>query len=81
MANEVPIVAFASSAVPGTLGDAGVLLACKRPATVAAAVHRVLSDDGVRSALLAAGTARLDTFTLPRTRARWLEVLRGLDGA
>ncbi|MGI8683738.1 MAG: glycosyltransferase family 4 protein [Acidimicrobiales bacterium] len=81
MNNRVPIVAFASSAVPGTLGDAGVLLASKRPATVAAAVHRVLSDDGLRTALVAAGTARLETFTLPRTRARWLEVLRGLECA
>ena len=81
MAHRVPIVAFASSAVPGTLGDAGVLLASKRPATVAAAVHRVLSDGPLRNALVAAGTARLETFTLARTRARWLEVLRGLDGA
>ncbi|HEX2699883.1 MAG TPA: glycosyltransferase family 4 protein [Acidimicrobiales bacterium] len=79
MANRVPIVAFASSAVPGTLGDAGVLLASKRPGTVAAAVHRVLSDAPLRAALVAAGTARLDVFSLPRTRARWLEVLRGLE--
>lgn len=81
MANGLPIVAFASSAVPGTLGDAGVLVASKRPATVAAAVHRVLSDEPLRAALVAAGTARLDAFTLPRTRDRWLEVLRGLEAA
>jgi L-malate glycosyltransferase len=79
MAGRVPIVAFASSAVPGTLGDAGVLLASKRPATVAAAVSRVLSDEGLRTAMVAAGAARLDAFSLPRTRDRWLEVLRGLD--
>ena len=79
MANRVPIVAFASSAVPGTLGDAGILLASKRPATVAAAVHRVLDDQALRDALVAAGTERLATFSLERTRARWLEVLRGLD--
>ena len=78
MAHQVPVVAFASSAVPGTLGDAGVLLPSKRPATVAAAVHRVLHDDRLRAALLKAGTARLDEFSLPRTRERWVEVLRGL---
>lgn len=81
MGSRVPVVAFASSAVPGTLGDAGVLLTSKRPATVAAAVHRVLSDDGVRAALVAAGRARLDVFSPERTRARWVEVLRGLEAA
>lgn len=79
MSARVPVVAFASSAVPGTLGDAGVLLASKRPVTVAAAVHRVLSDDAVRTALVAAGQGRLDAFSPERTRTRWVEVLRGLD--
>lgn len=79
MAHRVPIVAFASSAVPGTLGDAGVLLPSKQPSTVAAAVHRVLSDPSLRDALVAAGTARLEQFTLARTRDRWAEVLRAID--
>ena len=80
MAHSLPIVAFASSAVPGTLGDAGVLLASKRPATVAAAVHRVVSDDGLRGRLVAAGTARLAEFAPDRTRARWREVLATVQG-
>lgn len=81
MASKVPVVAFASSAVPGTLGDAGVLLGSKRPATVAAAVQRVVTDRAVRGALVAAGAARLHHFSLERTRARWVEVLEGLDAA
>ena len=81
MGCDVPVVAYASSAVPGTLGDAGVLLASKRPATVAAAAHRVLSDGALRQALVAAGRARLEVFSLARTRQRWVEVLRGLDAA
>ena len=79
MAHRVPIVAFASSAVPGTLGDAGVLLPSKQPATVAAAVQRVLTDQALRDTLVAAGTARLEQFTLARTRDRWVEVLRTID--
>lgn len=78
MAHKVPIVAFASSAVPGTLGDAGVLLRSKAPATVAAAVHRVLSDPVLAESFVAAGAGRLDAFSLPRSRDRWVEVLRGL---
>lgn len=75
MAHEVPVVAFASTAVPGTVGGAGIVLASKAPATVAAAVHRVVTDADLRSALVAAGTSRLQEFSLERTRARWVEVL------
>ena len=80
MAHRVPIVAFASSAVPGTLGDGGVLLESKAAATVAAAVHRVLTDPALRDRLVAAGTARLAAFSPERTRARWTEVLEGVGG-
>jgi len=75
MSNRVPVVAFAAAAVPETLGDGGVLLRTKQPAVVAAAVHRVVTDQAVRGQLTAAGERRLQRFTLARTRARWLDVL------
>ena len=40
---RVPIVAYAATAVPETLGDAGLLLDVKDPCTVAAAVDRVVA--------------------------------------
>lgn len=75
MAHGVPVVAYASTAVPGTVGGAGLVLASKAPATVAAAVHRVVSDPALSRFLVAAGLARLQEFSLERTRARWVEVL------
>ena len=69
MYNEVPIVAFASTAVPETVGDAAVLLEEKDPVTVAAAVHRVVTDDALRAELVAAGKRRLAELDLSRTRA------------
>jgi glycosyltransferase involved in cell wall biosynthesis len=78
MHHDVPIVAFAAGAVSDTLGDAGVLLPAKRPATVAAAVHRVVDDGGVRDALVAAGRRRLDVFDLERSRASFRRVLSDL---
>ncbi len=75
MAHRVPVVAFSSTAVPGTVGGAGIVLNTKAPATVAAAVHRVVTDRALGQALVAAGTARLEEFSLERTRARWVEVL------
>lgn len=71
----VPIVAFASSAVPETLGDAGLLLPSKEPTLVAAAVHRVLTDADLRSRLVTAGRVRVKEFDLARTRVRFAEAI------
>ena len=75
MLAEVPIVAFAAAAVPETLGDAGLLLSEKSPATVAAAVHRVLTDSALRNRLVAAGSARVRDFALDRTREQFMAAL------
>ncbi|MEN3271649.1 MAG: hypothetical protein V7636_410, partial [Actinomycetota bacterium] len=44
MHHGLPVVAYGSSAVPETMGDGGLVLPTKLPGTVAAAVHRVLTD-------------------------------------
>jgi glycosyltransferase involved in cell wall biosynthesis len=67
MFHRVPIVAFAAAAVPETLGDAGLLLETKDPCTVAAAVHRMLTDDAVRSHVVAAGATRAPFFDVRHT--------------
>ncbi len=69
MHHGVPIVAFASSAVPETLGGGGLVLPEKSPALIAAAVARVVSDASVRESLVAAGRRRLEDFDIDRTRA------------
>lgn len=67
MRHRLPIVAYASSAVPETLGQAGLALETKDPMTVAAAVARVLGDGELRRCLDRAAAARLDDFALART--------------
>ena len=47
MRADTPIVALDAGAVGETLADAGLLLEEARPATVAAAVHRIRQDDGL----------------------------------
>jgi glycosyltransferase involved in cell wall biosynthesis len=71
----VPTVAFASTAVPETVGDATVLLPDKDPLTVAVAVQRVLSDDVLRKALIEAGHRRVEHFSLVNNQRRLLEAL------
>jgi glycosyltransferase involved in cell wall biosynthesis len=67
MHHRVPIVAYASSALPETLADAGIVLAEKDPCLVAAAVARLLGDVGLQTQLREAGTRRLRDFDLTRT--------------
>ena len=76
MAHGLPVVAFAATAVPETLGGAGVLLPRKDPATVAAACHRVATDRVLAERLAAAGRARLARFSLATTEAAMLDALR-----
>jgi glycosyltransferase involved in cell wall biosynthesis len=76
--NRLPVVAYGVTAVPETLGDGGICLRDKAASTVAAAVHRVLTDDGLRAALATAGEHQLGTFSLERTRARMTEALRSV---
>ena len=59
MAHDVPVVAYASSAVPETLDGAGVLVDDRSPAVLASAVHRVVSDPALAAALAARGRRRV----------------------
>jgi glycosyltransferase involved in cell wall biosynthesis len=80
MHHGLPVIAYAAAAVPETLAGAGVVLTDKSPATVAAAIHTVVSDPALRDALVAAGRTRLQDFTLERTRARYVELFTDLLG-
>ncbi|MDP9404539.1 MAG: glycosyltransferase [Actinomycetota bacterium] len=78
MRERVPVVAFAAAAVPETVAGAAVLLGAKDPMTVAAAVHRVLSDEALRGRLGAAGVERASHFTLERASRRFRAVVEDL---
>jgi glycosyltransferase involved in cell wall biosynthesis len=58
----VPIVAYAATGVPGTLGDAGLLVADKDFPTIAELVHGVVTDPALRARVVAGQQARLRTF-------------------
>ena len=76
----VPVVAYAATAVPETLGDAGLLLPGKAPLEVALAVERVLGDGVLREALLANAARRLERFSLARTSQEFLAAVQALVG-
>lgn len=75
MHHGLPVVAYGSTAVPETMGAGGVCLPTKEPATVAAAVHKVLADDAVRTAIVAAGHRRVADFDIEIAKAKLREII------
>lgn len=70
MAAGLPVVAFDAAAVPETVGAGGVIIDDKRPATVVAAVERVLDDATLRAELGRNGRARAADFSPESVRTR-----------
>jgi glycosyltransferase involved in cell wall biosynthesis len=77
----VPVVAYASTGIPGTLGDAGLLLREKDFPTIAETVHRVVRDPALRRAVVAGQRVRLRAFDAATTEARLRAHLAELAGA
>jgi glycosyltransferase involved in cell wall biosynthesis len=76
MAHGVPIVAYASSAIPETVGDAAILLEHKRPAVFASTVDRVIRDQELRATLIERGRRRVADFAPERVQRQLIEALQ-----
>lgn len=65
-----PVVATTAGSIPEVAGDAAVLVAVGDIEALAAALHRVIGDDGERQRLIAAGHERVEHFTWATTAKR-----------
>jgi glycosyltransferase involved in cell wall biosynthesis len=81
MGHGVPVVAYGATAVPETVGDAGLCLPDKSPLRFAAAVHRVVDDAALRARLAAAAARRVTGFSAARSLARFVDLVRHAIGA
>ncbi len=72
---DVPIVAYASTAVPGTLGGGGLLLKEKDPCLAAAAIDRAVGDEALRAYLSAQQKQVLAEYRYEAVRARFIACL------
>lgn len=75
MAAGVPVVAVDAGAVAETVAGGGLVVPDKAPLALATAVHRVVTDEGLRRRLVDAGHRRAAELTLARIRQRWAAVL------
>ncbi len=76
----IPVVALASSAVPATVGHAGLLVDDPSPARLAAAVHRVLTDAALRARLAEAGRRKVADHGLEHSGRRAVAAIAGVAG-
>ena len=81
MGHGVPVVAYGVTAVPETVGAAGLVLPSKDPLSFAAAAHRVVTDEALRSRLSRAAAGRVAAFSLERSRRRFVELVCEAIGA
>jgi glycosyltransferase involved in cell wall biosynthesis len=81
MGHGVPVVAYGVTAVPETVGDAGLCLADKSPLRFAAAVAKVAHDRSLRDRLRAAAARRVAGFSVRRSQDRFVELVRQAVGA
>ncbi|HUB70920.1 MAG TPA: glycosyltransferase, partial [Acidimicrobiales bacterium] len=75
----VPVVAYAATAVPETLGGAGVLLDDKDPLAVALAVDEACRPGPVRDRLIEAGKKRASDLSLANTSKLLLSGIASLQ--
>ncbi len=75
MYHAVPVVTHDCSAIPETVGTAGLVLPDKDPYRVAAAVDRVVRDQKLRDCLRVGARVGVERFALARVRERWLEAI------
>jgi glycosyltransferase involved in cell wall biosynthesis len=84
MSCDVPVIASDLPAHRWVLGDAAVYCNPIDPASIAAAIERLLgSEEGpaLKKALIARGRARVERFTLERCGAQWQELLARLQSS
>ena len=81
MGHGVPIVAYGVTAVPETVGGAGLVLDDKSAVPFAAAVGRVLRDPTLRQVLAATGRARAAEFDLAASTSRFVGLVQQAIGA
>ncbi|MFH0794454.1 MAG: glycosyltransferase [bacterium] len=73
---EIPIVAYASSAIPHTLGGSGVLVKQKNFMLVAELIHEIVNSPSLRKTIVERQKERLKAFTSEALKRRWENSLR-----
>jgi glycosyltransferase involved in cell wall biosynthesis len=75
---DVPVLAYGVTAVPSTLGDAGILFARKDYEALAELCGLLLSDQDLRAQIIQRQRGRVAMFLEPQVREQWTTYLQQL---
>jgi len=67
----LPIIAYASTAVPGTMGNAGILIQQKNYPVLAELIHLLVADQALRESVIASQTERAAAFVSDKLLAEF----------
>ena len=76
---NLPILANNSSAIPETLGDAGILFSDLGYEEVASMAHLILTDNGLKESILTAQQQRLAKFTPKHVESTLREIINRFE--
>ena len=80
MQREIPVVAYAKTAVPDTMGEAGVLVETKDARTVCEQIKRIIEDSDFRKKIIAGQKERVNVFNLDRYKDQMYRLIQDVNG-
>ena len=80
MSMKLPITAYAFTAIPETLGDAGIVWTERDPTLIAESIHLFVTNESVRNALGLRGQRRYQSmFTNEKVERTFLQAMSKLQ--
>lgn len=76
MAFDLPVVAYASTAIPYTMGNSGILFTEKDPRLVAELLDLAATNEALREKIIQGQRERLEFFDIERTKALFGELIK-----
>lgn len=76
MASGVPVVGSTCGAIPEVIGDAGLVFREGDSEALASALKRMLSDEGLRAQLVAAGLSRVEDYSWDRVAEKTYDLYK-----
>ena len=76
MTFDVPIIAYASTAIPYTMGESGVLFTEKDHKIVAELIDTVVTNSSLKDKIIKKQRERLDYFNIKKTKTLFEELIK-----
>jgi glycosyltransferase involved in cell wall biosynthesis len=78
---DIPVIAYASTAIPDTLGGSGILIKGKDYLEVAALIDLLMEDHSLRQVVVSGQRKRLARFNVDDTRRQWAECINFVENS